>query len=183
MVRFLSKWALKLAGWKEVGKFPEGKKFIVVAAPHTSMWDFIWGRLYYNMINKSVKFMIKEKYFFFPMGIWIKSLGAIPVKMGKRVGLVNQMVHEFEKRDEFLLTITPEATRKRVNRWKKGFYHIAVGANVPIVLGYLDYKRREFGVKTTITPSGDEKADLEKIRKVYFDVGAKHPEKFNKEKI
>lgn len=183
MVRSLSKWALKIAGWKEVGNFPDGKKFVVVAAPHTSMWDFVWGRLYYNTINKSVKFMIKEKYFFFPLGIWIKTLGAIPVKMDRRVGLVKQMVDEFRKRDEFFLTITPEATRKRVARWKKGFYHIAIGADVPIVLGYIDYKRKELGVKMTIKPTGDEKADLEKIRLAYSDVVAKHPENFNNENI
>jgi len=183
MVRFLSKWVLKLAGWRQVGAFPEGKKFVVVAAPHTSMWDFVWGRLYYNEIGKSVKFMIKEKYFFFPLGVWIRALGAIPVKMDKRVGLVKQMVDEFGKRDEFLLTITPEATRKKVKRWKKGFYHIAVGAGVPIVLGYIDYKRKELGVKTTIIPSGNEEADLEKIKLAYYDVGGKHPEKYNRENI
>jgi len=183
MVRSLSKWVLKITGWKEVGSFPEGKKFVVVAAPHTSMWDFVWGRLYYNTINKSVSFMIKEKYFFFPLGIWIKALGAIPVKMDRRVGLVKQMVDEFKRREEFLLTITPEATRKRVPRWKKGFYHIAIDADVPIVLGYLDYKKKELGVKMTIKPTGDEKADLEKIRKAYYEVGAKHPEKFNNENI
>lgn len=183
MVRSLSKWALKLAGWKVVGDFPEGKKFVVVAAPHTSMWDFVWGRLYYNTINKSVKFMIKEKYFFFPLGIWIKALGAIPVKMDKRLGLVKQMVKEFETRDEFLLTITPEATRKRVNRWKKGFYHIAIEANVPIVLGFVDYKKKELGVKTSFILTGNEKVDLEKIRLVYSKVGARHPEKFNIENI
>jgi 1-acyl-sn-glycerol-3-phosphate acyltransferase len=165
MVRFLSKWALRLAGWKEVGNFPDGAKFVVVAAPHTSMWDFVWGRLYYNSIRKSVKFMIKEKYFFFPLGFWIKLLGAIPVKMDKRVGLVKQMVEEFEKKDTFLLTITPEATRRKVKKWKKGFYFIARDAKVPIVLGYIDYKRRELGVKSIIYPSDDEKGGFRKNQK------------------
>lgn len=183
MVRLLSKWALSLGGWKVEGDFPEGKKFVVIAAPHTSMWDFVWGRLYYNTIKKSVKFMIKEKYFFFPLGIWIKSLGAIPVKNGRGVGLVKQMVHEFEVRDEFFLTITPEATRKRVRRWKKGFYHIAVESQVSIVLGFIDYRNKTLGIKTSIKPSGDEKADLEKIRLIYADVAAKHPENYNKENI
>jgi 1-acyl-sn-glycerol-3-phosphate acyltransferase len=183
MVRLLSKWALNLGGWKVEGEFPEGKKFVVIAAPHTSMWDFVWGRLYYNTIKKSVKFMIKEKYFFFPLGIWIKSLGAIPVKNGRGVGLVKQMVQEFKTRNEFLLTITPEATRKRVKRWKKGFYHIAVEAQVSIVLGFIDYKKKTLGIKASITPSGDEEADLEKIRQIYADVTAKHSEKYNKESI
>ncbi len=183
MVAFLSKMALKLFGWKEEGRFPEGKKYVVVAAPHTSMFDFVWGRLYYNWRRKSVRFMVKDKYFFFPLGFWLKSLGALPVIMDKRIGLVKLMVNEFRQRDEFLLTITPEATRKRVNRWKMGFYHIALEAQVPIVLGYIDYKTKTLGVKTTIIPTGNEEADMEIIRKVYESVGARHPEKFNNEKI
>ena len=127
--------------------------------------------------------MIKEKYFFFPLGWWIRSLGAIPVKMDKRVGLVKQMVNEFTERDEFLLTITPEATRKRVNRWKKGFYHIAIDAGVPIALGFVDYKTKTVGVKDVLIPSGNEKADFEKIRLIYSQVEGKHPEKYNKENI
>jgi 1-acyl-sn-glycerol-3-phosphate acyltransferase len=110
-------------------------------------------------------------------------LGAIPVKNGRGVGLVKQMVQEFKTRDEFLLTITPEATRKRVKRWKKGFYHIAVEAQVSIVLGFIDYKKKTLGIKASITPSGDEEADLEKIRQIYADVTAKHSEKYNKESI
>lgn len=183
MVQFLSKLTLKLLGWKCEGEFPEGKKFVIIAAPHTSAWDFILGRLYYNTIRKSVKFMINEKFFFFPLGIWFKSLGAIPVKAGRRVGLVKKMVDEFHKRDEFLLTITPEGTRKRVRKWMHGFYFIAKDAQVPVVLGFIDYKKKTLGTKTTIHLTGDEKADFETIRQVYLDVTAAHPEKFNKESI
>lgn len=183
MVRFLSKITLKLLGWKREGRFPDGKKFVVVAAPHTSGWDFVLGRLYYNTIGKSVRFMINEKFFFFPLGIWLKSLGALPVKTGKRVGLVKQMVDEFRKRDEFLLTITPEGTRKRVKKWKRGFYFIAKDAQVPIVLGFIDYKKKTLGIKETIQLSGDEIADLGKIQKIYEEVSACNPEKYNKKII
>lgn len=183
MVKFLSKTALRLFGWKIEGNFPEGKKFVVVAAPHTSSWDFVLGRLYYNSIGKSVRFMINEKFFFFPLGAWIKSLGAIPVKSGRKIGLVKAMVSEFHKRDEFLLTITPEGTRKRVRKWMRGFYFIAKDANVPIVLGFIDYKMKTLGTKTTIYLTDDVEADMERIRKVYEVVTAYHPEKFNKEQI
>lgn len=183
MVKFISRTALRLFGWKIEGDFPEGKKFVIIAAPHTSSLDFILGRLYYNSIGKSVRFMINEKFFFFPLGVWIKSLGAIPVKAGRKVGLVKTMVTEFQEREEFLLTITPEGTRKRVRKWMRGFYFIAQDAQVPIVLGFIDFKKKTLGTKTTIYLSDDVDTDMERIRKVYEDVNARHPEKFNKEKI
>ncbi len=183
MLAYISRLVLGLFGWKVVGEFPEGDRYVVLAAPHTSGWDFVWGRLYYNSIYKSVRFMIKEKFFFFPLNIWIRSLGAIPVKTDRKSGMVNQMVREFEIRDKFLLTITPEATRKRVNRWKKGFYHIAIKANVPIVLGYIDYQKKELGVSKIIHPSDDMQADLEIIRKFYENITAKFPENYNKDSI
>ncbi len=183
MVAYISRLALKLFGWKVVGDFPKGDKYVVLAAPHTSGWDFVWGRLYYNSIYKSVSFMIKEKFFFFPLNIWISSLGAIPVKTDKKMGMVNQMVKQFETRDKFLLTITPEATRKRVNRWKKGFYHIAIAADVSIVLGFIDYEKKELGVSKVIQPSGNQKEDMENIRKFYENITAKFPENYNKDSI
>jgi len=183
MVKFLSRTALKIFGWKIEGVFPEGKKFVVIAAPHTSSWDFVLGRLYYNSIGKSVRFMINEKFFFFPLGIWFKALGGIPVKAGRRVGLVKQMVGEFREREEFLLTITPEGTRKRVKKWMRGFYFIAKDANVPIVLGFIDFKEKALGTKTTIYLTDDVDADIERIRKIYQNVSASHPDKFNSEKI
>jgi len=183
MITFLSRLALKLYGWKVVGEFPDGDKYVVLAAPHTSMWDFVWGRLYYNSIRKSVRFMIKDKYFFFPLGYWIKSLGALPVKIDGKTGLVKQMVDEYRKRDRFLLTITPEGTRSRVKRWKRGFYHIAKATQVPIVLGFIDYKKKELGILGSLHLLDNEDADLEKIRKVYENIGAKHPERYNKDSI
>lgn len=183
MIRFLSGFILKLFGWKQVGTFPEGKKFVVVAAPHTSSWDFVIGRLYYWSLGKSVSFMIKEKHFYFPMNIILPPLGAIKVKTAKATGLVKQMVKEFEIRDEFLLTITPEATRKKVNRWKRGFYYIAKEAEVGIVLGFIDYQKKTMGVGEALFPSNDEEADFEKIRKFYENVSARHPEKYNKDSI
>jgi len=179
MFRLISIFMLKVFGWKKVGVFPEGKKFIVLAAPHTSMWDFVWGKFYYAVIRKSVMFMIKEKYFSFPLGILLRFLGAIPVTAGRKPGMVEQMVEQFKQRDEFLLTITPEATRKKVKRWKRGFYHIALEAQVDVVLGFIDYKKKELGILGSINLSGDEKADMEKIRLFYENISGKFPENFN----
>jgi 1-acyl-sn-glycerol-3-phosphate acyltransferase len=181
MVAYISRLALRLFGWKVVGEFPEGEKYVVLAAPHTSGWDFVWGRLYYNTIHKSVKFMINEKFFFFPLNIWIRSLGAIPVKQGRKSNLVDQMVKEFQERDGFLLTITPEGTRSRVKRWKRGFYHIAMQANVSIVMGFIDYEKKELGVSKAIKPTGNIKEDMEILSKFYENITAKFPENYNKD--
>jgi len=183
MLAFISKLVLKLFGWKEAGKFPEGDKYVVLVVPHTSMFDFVWGRLYYYSIKKTVKFMIKEKYFFFPLGILLHAIGAIPVVLNRKIGMVEQMVDEFKKRDKLLLTITPEATRNKVNRWRKGFYHIAQQADVPLLLAYVDYKKKELGATRRFDLTGDEKKDKEEIRKYYETISAKHPEKYNKDTI
>jgi len=178
MIKLLSILILKLCGWKREGVFPEGNKYVVIAAPHTSKWDFIWGKLYYNSISRGVKYMIKEKYFYFPLGIVLKLLGAIPVKTNTKVSLHEQMITEFRRKEKFVLTITPEGTRKKVKRWKRGFYYIAKGANVPIVVGFLDYEKKTLGVLGTYQPTEDTEADLKAIKQMYRNVGAKHPERF-----
>ena len=179
MVKFLSSLALKICGWKEGGAFPEGKKFVVVAAPHTTAWDFIWGRLYYNARGKSVKFMVKEKHVNFPFKTILKSLGAITVYDNSKSSYTQQMIDEFNNRDSFLLTITPEGTRQKVKRWKRGFYYMAKGADVPIVLGYLDYGKRTLGTGGLFYPTDDVEADMKTIKSFYKDIKGKHPENFS----
>lgn len=180
MFKLISKLILKLIGWKVEGEFPEGKKYVVVAAPHTSSWDFIIGRLYYASIGRNVRFMIKGTYFYFPLGLILKALGAIPVYKGLKVPLAEQMIAEFNKRDELLLTIAPEGTRSLTKRWRKGFYAIAKGANVPVVLGYLDFGTKTAGVGKVYTLTDDEDADIVEIRRFYNDKKARYPEKFQK---
>ncbi len=179
MVKFLSKWILKLLGWKTIGTFPDGKKYVVTAAPHTSTLDFIYGRLYYFSIGKKVKFMVKGAYFFFPLGLILKALGGIPVYPNKRVSLVDQMLAQFNQRDSFLLTIAPEGTRKKVKNWKKGFLYIAQKAKVPIVVGSLDFKNKTVGVEGVFYPSADMDADLVEIKRYYKNKTGRHPERFS----
>jgi 1-acyl-sn-glycerol-3-phosphate acyltransferase len=165
-------------GWKEKGTFPEGDKYVVVAAPHTSTWDFIIGRLYYFSIGKHVKFMIKGTYFFFPLGIILRALGGIPVFLNSKTPLAQQIINEFDKHDKFLLTIAPEGTRSKVNRWRKGFYYMAKGAKVPIVLGYIDFGNKTVGNEGIYYPTDDMDFDFKEIQKFYRDKKARHPEKF-----
>ena len=179
MFKLLSKLILKIIGWKGIGTLPEGKKYVIVAAPHTSSWDFILGKLYYFSIGRKVSFMVKGNYFFFPLGIILKALGAIPVYKNSKISLPDQMIAEFDKRDEFLLTIAPEGTRKKTKRWKKGFIYIAKNAGVPIVLGYLDFEKKTIGTDGIYSPGEDMDQDLLQIKRFYKDKTARHPELFS----
>jgi 1-acyl-sn-glycerol-3-phosphate acyltransferase len=171
---------LKLTGWR-VNVPPEFRldKAVVVMAPHTSMRDFWIGRLAYWYLGMKVKFIIKKELFFFPLGIFIKAMGGIPVNRQNSGNLKDQIVEIFSEKEHLVLTITPEGTRKLNYNWKRGFYYIAVKANVPILLGYVDYKKKTGGIGKLVTPSGNYEEDLGIIQDFYMDITARFPENFN----
>ncbi len=171
---------LKLLGWKiKVDKQFIIDKAVVVMAPHTSMIDFWIGRLAFWSLGLPARFLIKKELFWFPMGIMLKSMGAMPVDR-KRIGnLTESIVQMFREKKRFMFTITPEGTRKLNNHWKRGFYQIAQDAGVPILLGYVDYKKKEGGIGKMIIPSGNFEDDLKAIHTFYYNITARHPEKFN----
>ena len=111
-----------------------------------------------------------------PLGWLLKKLGALPVDRSKNNSLVNAMIDIFNNAEEMVIMITPEGTRKYQPRWRKGFYHTAMGANVPIILGYLDYSKKEAGVGPIIYPTGDVEGDIEKIKAFYRTKKGKYPE-------
>jgi 1-acyl-sn-glycerol-3-phosphate acyltransferase len=173
----------KILKWKVSGTFPsEHKKVIVLTAPHTSMMDFVMGWFYFRINGMKANFLIKEELFFFPLGILLRKLGSIPVKRGK-VSLVDQMVEEFAKRDQVILNITPEGTRQRVTKWKRGFYKIAEATKAPIILGFVDYKKKTMGVfdDPYFEITGNEQEDIKRLKDLYRNVGARHPERFSAE--
>lgn len=174
-----SKWLLKVFGWKAYVTVEEPKKSVICVAPHTSNWDFPIGELSYWSLGRKSSFLIKKSWFIFPLNYLFDALGGVPVDRSKRNSVTQQMVEEFEKREYFHLAITPEGTRSLVHKWKMGFYYIAVSANVPIQLAYIDYGKKELAIKKVFYPTGDEKADLEAIQAYYKDVQPKFPEKFN----
>jgi 1-acyl-sn-glycerol-3-phosphate acyltransferase len=179
-MRTLAKLLLDLMGWRVTHPMPPGiNKAVIIMAPHTSNWDFVIGRLGFASIGVNAKFIIKKESFFFPLGVILKALGAVPVDRGMSTGTVKKITHYFIDSDEFLLLITPEGTRRLVKNWKKGFYFIAQQAHVPIVMGFLDYKTKTGGLGPVLYPSGDYEADLKIIEDFYKDQQAKHPEKFN----
>lgn len=161
------------------GEFPSYPKMVIIAAPHTSSLDFIIGYLALKHFKIKPYFVIKKEFFFFPLGIILKKLGAIPIDRGNiKNNFVETMVNEFKKREQFNLVITPEGTRKKTKHWKKGFYLIAQKANVPIVITALDYGHKKLGPVKTLFPSGNYNSDLKIIRDCYINVIGKNPEKF-----
>lgn len=167
-----------MAGWKAVITVDEPLKSVICVAPHTSNWDFLIGKLFYWSVNRKSGFLMKKSWFFFPLGNILRSMDGIPVDRSKRTSVTDQVADEFDKRETFHVAITPEGTRKLVKKWKMGFYHIALKANVPIQLAYIDYKNKEMGITEIVYPTGDEKADLEKIQAFYKNSNAKYPENF-----
>lgn len=180
MKKGLSKFILKLMGWK-IGKvLPEVDKCVIAVAPHTSNMDFIIGKLAYTALGRTANFLIKKDWFFFPFNHLFNSIGGIPVDRNKRTSITEKLAVEFEQRDKFQLAVTPEGSRKPVRKWKKGFYYIAYKANVPIVLVALDYGTKTVSFLDTFYPTGDTDGDIAMIRSKYNDIEAKHPEQFVK---
>jgi len=175
----ISKAILNLFGWKVVGERPKYKKFVFIAAPHTSNWDFPIGRLSNSVMGIELKVLMKKSWFFFPVGYVLKWLGAMPIDRSKSGTVIDHIVGLFKEKEEFVFAITPEGTRSYVKYWKTGFYTIAQKANVPIVLGYLDFGKKETGIGPVIFPSGDRDADFKKIVEYYRHVKARHPELYN----
>lgn len=168
-------------GWNVMGEVPTGiKKAIVIAAPHTSAMDFVYGRCGFAMLGVSkVKLIVKKEMFRFPMGIAMRAFGAIPVDRGKGINMIGQATKMFNESDHLFLMITPEGTRKYTEHWKKGFYQIAQKANVPIIIGFLDYGKKECGFASILYPSGDFEKDFKTITDFYKTKTARYPKDFN----
>ncbi len=179
MIRLLSKYILKLWGWKLAGNFPAEKKFLIIAAPHTSNWDYVVGQLFYLSSGIDAKILIKKELFYFPLGCLLRALGGIPVDRQGKTDIVEDMIRQFEINDSFILTITPEGTRKKVSEWKTGFHRIAMGANVPVLPGFFDYKKKLVGTGSLFYLSGNLDADMLKIKRFYRNINPRYPEKFS----
>lgn len=179
-MRRLAIWILGLMGWKVTQDMPQGiSKAVVVMAPHTSNWDFVYGRLGFAKWGITPRMMIKKEAFFFPLGVILRALGAFPIDRGFSTGTIKRVTALINESDSFFLLIAPEGTRKLAKNWKKGFYFVAQQAKVPIICGYLDYKTKTGGMGLMLYPTGDYDADLKKIQDFYKDKQAKHPEKFS----
>ena len=167
-------------GWRIEGPLPDVPKTVMIAAPHTSNMDGLLLVLLTRSVGMDAKWMVKDTWTKFPIGLFTKSVGAVPVNRSQANGLVGQMVEQFEQNDEYILLVPPEGTRSRAEHWRSGFYRIASEANVPIVPAYVDYSRRRGGFGPPIMPTADLTPDMDAIREYYANGPemAKVPEKW-----
>jgi 1-acyl-sn-glycerol-3-phosphate acyltransferase len=158
---------IRFLGWSLVGQRPEVPKFVVSCAPHTSNWDLFYTIFAAMGFRVPAVFTLKDFWFFWPLGPFFRWLGGIPINRSVRGNTVEQMVQMFNESEKVILLVPPSGTRKNVTFWKTGFYWIALGANVPIVMAVIDYKQRKVFLELTLYPTGDIEADFEIIRKYY----------------
>ncbi len=170
-----------LFGWfhfTEVITEPMPEKCIIALAPHTSNWDFIVGNIYSRAKNFHCDFLMKKEWFFFPVGILMRRLGGIPVYRTKRMHSTDIIAEQAKEADTFRLCITPEGTRKAQADWKKGFYYIALKAEIPILLYGLDYAERKIVCTKTIIPNGDIDSQMKEIKEYFANFKGLHPNQF-----
>ena len=177
MLRKLAKFLLRLGGWEVIGGEFDVPKAVVVAAPHTSNWDGFWALTYKVALDIDIKFFAKHSLFWFPLGNILSALGGIRLDRGKAGSAVRQAIEMFEQEESFYFGLAPEGTRRKMPGWKTGFYRIATGAQVPVYLGFLDFGRKRIGIGPKLELSGDQDADLGKIRDFYEGVEGRWPEK------
>ncbi len=179
LFRLLANACLRLSGWKVAGELPENTpKYVLIGAPHTSNWDFVLMLLAVLHKRMEIHWMGKDALFRGPMGPVMRWLGGIAIDRSQPNGLVGQMVEVYRQSDSMIVTIPPEGTRKKVERWKTGFYWIAHEASVPIVLGYADFGTKTVGFGPVFHTTGDIEHDMPLIQDFYQDKQGRYPELF-----
>jgi 1-acyl-sn-glycerol-3-phosphate acyltransferase len=172
----IGKLWLWLFGWKVHGEAANHRKFVLIAAPHTSNWDFPFMLATAYVMRVRISWLGKHTLFSPPWGWFLRKLGGIPVDRRSPQSLVDQLAERFSISDGLVLAVPPEGTRSKVDVWKSGFYHIAAESGVPIGVGYLDYEKRLCGLGMFVMPTGNIHEDMNKIRSFYRDIRGKHPE-------
>lgn len=168
---------LTILRWKFVGDFPNQlKKYVVIAAPHTSWVDFPIAILARMASGIMINYIGKDSLFKGPFGFFFRSLGGAPVDRSKNNRLVDAIVDIFNSRDEFRLGLSPEGTRKKVEKWKTGFYYIAKGANVPIVMATLDFGNKQIKISEPFYTTDNKDKDIEYLRNFFKNVKGKNPD-------
>lgn len=181
-MRRLANLILKLARWRMVGEPPRPQS-VLIGAPHTSNWDFVFALLGFWSLDIECRWVGKHTIFRPPFGWLMRRLGGIPLNRSTTREFVPEVVSWFEREPNLTLCIAPEGTRSRKEHWRSGFYWIAHGAGVPIGLAFLDYENRVGGIGDVIVPTGDIEADMEKIGAFYAEMRGKHPEKLSPIKV
>lgn len=177
----LAGFLLRLAGWQVVGQLPAHKKFIAIIAPHTSNWDFFVGLalgLHWKAMRKTIWFG-KHTIFVSFIGRILRWLGGIPIDRSKPHRVVTQTIEAIKARDELILALAPEGTRKWTDHWKSGFYLIALKTQLPVALAFIDFKHKRVGVGPIVQFTGQPEADWDLLRKFYQKEWARYPQDFS----
>lgn len=170
---------LRLFGWTVSVSAPDYPKCIICVAPHTSNWDFILGKLAYAAVGRHAGFLMKEQWFFWPLGCLFRAIGGIPVPRRKGAPSVTAaVIDRFNASGRLHLAITPEGTRSRTSRWHTGFLRIAYAAHVPVELGVIDYSRRTISIDHVLSLTGDTDTDLRAVKNFYRPFKGRYPAKF-----
>lgn len=170
----------KVLGWEMVGEKPAEDKLVFLAAPHTSIWDFALGYLYYRAKGGHLKTMIKKEAFFFPLGPILKAMGAFPIDRSHPQKMIMSIMHEMEKPGTFHLVMCPEGTRKAVAKWKTGYHTIATNCNIPVYLTGFDYGRKRIGIFQKYELTGSPREDTDRIQEIFrsYDMTGLHKDQY-----
>ncbi len=177
LVRAAAHVLLGLTGWRLVGRLPDRRAYLMIGAPHTSYWDALYAMAIAFTFQLRVYWMAKHTVFRWPFGSLLKWLGGVPIDRRGPHDVVSQCIEHFRVNQRFILAVLPEGTRAKVSSWKSGFYHIATGAGVPVLLAFLDYPNKTGGFGPLIWLTGDVDADLARIAEFYATKRGKHPER------
>ncbi len=176
--RWLGRSILRLMGWEVEGVFPQQRKLIIVAAPHTSNWDFVFGMAAILALNLHCNWMGKHTIFRKPFAGMMRWLGGIPVYRERPEGIAEQMAGHIKNADAMLLVITPEGTRSKVENWKTGFLRISSAAECDILLASLDFAKKRIRVGDVFSTSNDVEQDVTRVREYFSQFTPRHPDRF-----
>lgn len=165
--RWLGRTALRLGGWTIDGDWPDLPRMVIIAAPHSSYWDGVWGIAVELAMGMDIVFMVKKEAFVGPLGWLLHFFGAQPVDRKSPTGVIEQAVAQIRGRERCWFVLAPEGTRRRVEKWRTGFWHIAKRADVPVCMAWFDYPTRRVGIGPQVTLSDNMGADIARIRELY----------------
>jgi 1-acyl-sn-glycerol-3-phosphate acyltransferase len=173
---WIGRFWMWLFGWDVVGQVPQGGKFVVIGAPHTSNWDFPFALAALYVFRLKISWLGKHTLFKAPIGSVMRWLGGIPIDRESQRGVVEQIVEQFRTSQQLVVVLAPSGTRKKRDHWKSGFYWIAHSAQVPLLCGYLDYYRKKACLGLSFLPTGNVKKDMDRIRDFYEGIRGKNAE-------
>ncbi len=176
-VQKIAKTILRVMGWQTHVISPRTSRYLLIGAPHTSNWDLLFMLLLMAAERIPIRWMGKDTLFKGLMGIFMRAIGGIPVNRRTRTRLVEQIATIFNQHEDMIIGIAPEGTRSKTTHWRSGFYYIALKANVPIVMAYIDFSSKLCGIGPSFIPSGDIHADFEIIREFYTGLKGKNPKR------